>query len=179
MKPIRLNPKNAISIETYANKRKFYIFKCGMEGCSNTINVGIAPCQMKRSTGYCTSCHRKKRPYGILFNRVTSNAELKGIKSTLTYAQFLEFTKINKCVYCKSNVEWMAHVPAHYRGATGYNLDRKDSSGPYSKENCVVCCKTCNWSKNELFSHQEFLDIGKAIGKVLRKRASNDEKETV
>jgi hypothetical protein len=170
MKHLTLNPKNAIEIGTYANGRKYLVFKCGTPTCHNTLSVGAAPCQLKRATGYCTSCHRKKRPYGVIFNRVKDNAKQKGITNSLTYAQFIEFTKIAECVYCGEPVEWIEHVPANYRGRSGYNLDRKDSSKGYSKDNCVVCCRICNWAKNELFSHEEFLLIGKTIGKVLRKR---------
>lgn len=172
MKQIRLKPENAIEGREYGSGRKYFVFRCGTPDCPHTLSVGAAPCQLKRATGYCTSCHRKKRPYGVIFNKIIENAKQKNIPNYLTYTQFLEFTKINKCVYCEETVEWMEHVPANYRGKSGYNLDRKDSSKGYSKENCVVCCKICNWSKNELFSHEEFLEIGKTIGKILRKRRS-------
>jgi hypothetical protein len=172
MKQISLKPENAIERRAHTNGRKYFLFKCGTVNCSNTLSVGAAPCQLKRATGYCTSCHRKKRPYGIIFNRIAENSKQKSIPNSLTYSQFLEFTKVKVCVYCEELVEWMEHIPAHYRGHYGYNLDRKDSSKGYSKENCVVCCKICNWSKNELFSHEEFLEIGKTIGKILRKRRS-------
>ncbi len=167
---IQLNPKNAIRTEKWNNNRKLYVFKCATENCTNEITVGAAPSQLKRSTGYCTSCHRKGRPFGIIFNRIKKNSSIKNIENTLTYEEFLKFTKINNCTYCQSKIHWLAHVPAHYRGETGYNLDRKDPNKAYSKENCVVCCKICNWSKNDLFTHEEFLVIGKTIGKILRKR---------
>ena len=47
--------------------------------------------------------------------------------------------------------------------STAYNLDRKDSIKGYTKENCVVCCKRCNRAKSNLFSYEEWLEIGKFI----------------
>lgn len=165
-----LSPDIALRTETWKNGRKLYVFKCINDSCSNEIRVGIAPSQLKRSTGICTSCHRKGKPFGVLFNRIKDNARLKNLTNTITYEQFIEFTNTNSCTYCDSKIEWVEHLSSEYRGESGYNLDRKDPSKGYSKENCVVCCKICNWSKNELFTHEEFLEIGKTIGKVLRKR---------
>ena len=35
-----------------------------------------------------------------------------------------------------------------------YNLDRKDNSIGYSKNNCVVCCSTCNYIKGDKFTYE-------------------------
>ena len=166
---IELNPKNSIGQGVWKDGRKFLIFKCGTSDCTNTIVSGTASCSLKRSTGYCTACHHKKKPYGVLYNRIVDGAAKKGLENSLTYLEFLEFTKNKYCTYCNSPIDWMIHVAKGTNGA-GYNLDRKDSKLGYSVENCVVCCKICNWSKNGLFSHEEFLIIGKAIGRVLRSR---------
>ena len=169
MQRVKLDPKNSIREGVYSDGRKHYIFKCANSLCFNEIKVGRAPSQLLRATGYCTSCHMKKRPYGIIFNRVKWNANRKKQEISLTYEEFLEFTKINECVYCESTVEWVKYAH-HGNQALSYNLDRKDASIGYTKENCVVCCRICNWAKNSLFSHEEFLIIGKAIKKVLKNR---------
>lgn len=167
---ILLDPKNAIRIDYWANNRMLYVFKCAKDSCQNEIRVGRAPSQLRRSTGICTSCHQKKKPFGILFNRILQNAKKKKIPISLTYEQFLAFTKIEKCFYCKSQIEWQDHASSDKASSSGYNIDRKDSEKGYSKENCVVCCKICNWSKNNLFTHEEFIEIGKAIKLVLSRR---------
>jgi hypothetical protein len=39
-----------------------------------------------------------------------------------------------------------------------YNgIDRVDNTRGYSIDNCVACCKQCNWAKREL-PQQEFID---------------------
>ena len=96
------------------------------------------------------------RPYESLYNRILSFTKHP---NNITYEEFLEFTKEKECHYCGSEVIFRPFI---HQGE-GYNLDRKDSSLGYSKENCVVCCKRCNIGKNALFSYDEWVQIGKLI----------------
>ena len=50
-------------------------------------------------------------------------------------------------------------LPCHYCGGERktHGLDRKDSSGPYSVENCVACCSDCNYMKNTM-SYEKFIN---------------------
>ena len=68
----------------------------------------------------------------------------------------LDFTKINNCHYCGDDILWVKHTGT---GQHRYNLDRKDSNKGYSKDNCVVCCKKCNYMKGSEFSYEEFKEI--------------------
>ena len=56
----------------------------------------------------------------------------------------LGLTEEKKCHYCGAELR-------------GYNLDRKDNTKGYSKENCVVCCGTCNKARGNWFTYEEFL----------------------
>jgi len=75
------------------------------------------------------------------------------------------------CEYC--------HLPGYtdrYYGRTfrkgrrGLNLevDKKDNGKPYSPSNCVLACYPCNNAKSDVFSYEEFLEIGEAISRVKR-----------
>lgn len=63
----------------------------------------------------------------------------------------------NNCYYCEeapSNVQNGATKNSSQdmknNGYYKYNgLDRLDNSKPHSKENCVACCKYCNYAKRE------------------------------
>lgn len=72
---------------------------------------------------------------------------------------FEEFYVISQqnCYYCNtspSNTQNVADNRSSQKmkdnGYFTYNgLDRLDSSKPHSKENCVACCKYCNYAKRE------------------------------
>lgn len=87
-----------------------------------------------------------KTPYKRLYNRLVAGAKRKNRKVTLTYEEFLEFTKINRCDYCNDPVEWIPHG----KTAIKYNLDRRKNNLGYSKNNCVVCCTECNFLKSDM-----------------------------
>jgi hypothetical protein len=100
-----------------------------------------------------------KRPYESLYGRVLSSK--KNVE--LTYEQFLIFTEILECHYCDGPVVWSRHKR---KGTTfACNLDRKDNSLGYSKENCVVCCPQCNRGKNACFTYEEWVVMTAALRK--------------
>lgn len=116
--------------------------------------------------GACVKCafkgprpYLRKRPYEAQFNSLKSRARCE---FKLTYEEFLEFTKHNKCHYCGAGIIWQEYRCSK-KGGTGSNLDRKDSYGPYSKENVVVCCGRCNYGKNRYFTYDEWKQIGEVI----------------
>lgn len=162
-----LSIKDSIRFVKTETGLKIYYFKCASTDCQNEIKGPLG--RLKTLTGYCIGCLKRKRPYGVIYNRLVNNANLKGIPATLTYKDFISFTKVNTCFYCNSIVQWCEYS-TNQGGASSYNLDRKDSSKGYSKINLVVCCKICNFSKNDLFTHDEFKVIGKAIEWVLKER---------
>lgn len=105
----------------------------------------------------------RKAPFLARYNAMVNNNNYQGrCKVYLTYEEFLEFTKINECHYCGTPIDWSK--------TTAYNLDRKDNTKDYYKENCVVCCKLCNQIKSRWFTYEEFLIIGHAIRTVLWRR---------
>ncbi len=57
-----------------------------------------------------------------------------------------------------------------YCGYPSTGLDRIDNTLGHSIENCVPCCKECNIARNDLFTSEEMLIIGKAIKQVKDKR---------
>lgn len=103
-------------------------------------------------------------PFQSLYKRLCWQSHKEGKDVTFSFDDFLEFTKTDKCCYCDDKINWQE------RNRARYNLDRKDNSIGYTKENCVVCCKECNYAKHTFFTHNEMLIIGKSIGEVKRNR---------
>jgi len=161
--------KDVIRVGKYSSGRKYLVFKCSTTTCSNELR--LTPSRVKRYKGYCTSCLQKKDPFGVIYRKLLLGAKSKGVDNTLTYLQFLTFTSIKNCVYCGKFIEWTKYLRAG-ESSKPYNLDRKDSSLGYSKENCVVCCGRCNKVKNNFFSYEEFLLIGKVLKQIDEARKS-------
>lgn len=81
--------------------------------------------------------------------------------------------RVNKqkglCEYCHLPGDTEEYYHRRFRkGKRGFNLevDRKNAKGRYSPDNCVLACYPCNNAKSDVFSHEEFLKIGEAIGEV-------------
>lgn len=131
--------------------------KCKKNTCIIYVNG-------KYHSGLCTSCSQIKVPeYQTIYNHLVSGAKRKNIPISLTFEEFVLFTKINECIYCKNYVTWTKHKKRNSN--IRYNLDRKDNSKGYTLDNCVVCCKECNYIKSDKISFNEMLLISNIINK--------------
>jgi 5-methylcytosine-specific restriction endonuclease McrA len=100
------------------------------------------------------------KPYESLYKRLVRCAKYKGIKCQLTYEQFVEFTKNPICQYCGEPVSFKKHLK-HIEKSLAYNIDRRDSTGPYSIDNCQVLCYSCNILKYTTTENEFFKKIKK------------------
>lgn len=75
---------------------------------------------------------------------------------SLTYEEFLKFTCIHQCHYCHAPITWAEYNARGVGIRSRYNLDRKDNAQGYFKQNLVVCCKRCNWSKGNRYTYAEW-----------------------
>lgn len=103
----------------------------------------------------------KHRVYGAY----KINAKKRNVSFELSFEQFLEFTQQN-CYYCGSGPSSI--MKGNGNGRFIYQgIDRVDNTKGYTKENCVPCCKRCNWKKKDQ-SFEEFIDDIKKIYTYLR-----------
>lgn len=170
-----LKKEDAIRIEEYMPPSRqntgrkplpIYIFKC--KTCDNDARSS-GP-YLKRHSGLCGSCNarvllpkalakRRIRPKEALYNRLKDSAKIRNHQAKiLSYEEFLEFTEINTCHYCNNKVLW--------NKACTYNLDRKDNNKDYEKENLVVCCGDCNYTKGNRFTYEEFMLISPVLKQI-------------
>lgn len=87
-----------------------------------------------------------------------------------------------KCFYCGITEQeikllidnnWLTTKRLKTRGRK-LELDRKQSELPYSNlENLVLSCYWCNNAKTDTFTHEEFLEVGRIIGDIWKKRMTN------
>jgi hypothetical protein len=105
-------------------------------------------------------------PYRHIYDYFSKACLARSKVNSISFEQFLEFTKITSCHYCGSRIEWTEFRRPHGKHSARigpYNLDCKDNSIGYTVDNVVVCCKRCNYAKGIWFTYDEFVEIGKAI----------------
>lgn len=133
--------------------------------CGNNY---VATTQSVRRGKHCEQCaykgerpYRRKRPYEAQYNIFLGRARYP---VTITYEQFLELTKEDKCHYCKAEIGWQQYR-IHSEGSAS-NLDRKDNTKGYSLDNVVVCCPRCNYGKNRYFTYEEWVVMTRALAQL-------------
>ena len=126
--------------------------KCGLQAEQEGSSL-----RRGKSKG-CRSCTRLIQPYRAIYNTMAHSAKNRGMDFTLTYEDYLEFTKEPACHYCGEVLVWVDHCIS--KKGQQYNLDRMDSSQGYHAWNCVPCCKNCNQTKSHLLTYEEMKVIG-------------------
>jgi hypothetical protein len=133
--------------------------------CTSALNLAT------RKNSKCIFCVKRGKPstqrgipFKWLYNHVKYISKHRNITNALTFDDFLEFTKINNCYYCGNKIIWNEH---NFRSSNknfynGYNLDRKNNSIGYEKNNCVACCEICNYMKR-MMSVEDFINHCKNI----------------
>ena len=81
----------------------------------------------------------------------------------------------NKCCYCKTSsedlIKFYNSSKSKRKSTRGKSLEvERVEDKPYSENNCKLCCYWCNNSKSDVFSFNEFQNIGKAIGAAIKER---------
>jgi len=103
------------------------------------------------------------KPFEHMFRRFLKNCEKRGYSNSLTYEDFVKFSNTKICHYCDEPICWEAHGQ---RSGSQYHLDRKDNAVDYTINNCVVCCKRCNYLKGAKFTYDEWKAMAKAYYEV-------------
>jgi superfamily II DNA helicase RecQ len=152
---------------------RYYECNCLTQGCETLTYRDVY--EFKRWSGYCKKCSDLTkirnidrainttaiRPYEALFNNLVKQATRRCKELSLSYEEFVELTNQDNCHYCNSEVTWTKVNTAANGSRT--NLDRKDNSSGYSKENVVVCCWRCNNGRGNLFSYEEWFGMTKFL----------------
>ena len=142
----KFNKLTAISI-TSKTKNGAYRWLCKCD-CGNETEVTgtdlrqgkvrSCGCLMKRLTPLQAAIN-------TLYNQYRASSKIRKLIFLLTKDEFVEIVKLN-CFYCNSS------PVKRFNG-----VDRKDNDIGYIKENCVPCCKFCNYAKKD-HSVEEFLN---------------------
>ena len=115
----------------------------------------------------CGCSNGRLRPYESLYNNLIYVAGRRGHSISLTYEDFVNFTHIKECHYCEKPILWKIWCG---QKTLRHNLDRKDNSIGYSLDNCVVCCHSCNVTKGDRFTYEEFMLFAPILKTIQRRR---------
>ena len=171
------------------NRGTSYLCRCV---CGNERVVEGYALTREESTS-CGCYHvdsRRKKPFEALYNRLVKTAAEHKHCMQLSYEEFVKFSCEKTCHYCSGDVEWNAYTslwePKRLRRVkgneplprtkhTGYNLDRKNNLLGYSTDNCVVCCGSCNRTKGDRFTYEEFMRLSPVLRRIqiMRKQAAS------
>lgn len=99
----------------------------------------------------------------ILYRHYERSAMDRGLCFELTKSEARKFFD-GDCYYCGAKPE-VRYTSKNLAGEYAWNgIDRVDNSKGYVVENCVSCCKQCNFSKRDL-TQGEFVDWVKRVYK--------------
>ena len=102
---------------------------------------------------------KQRRCPRYCFYILRGGARVRKISCNLTLKDYLAMVEGRKCFYCEGTLP-----------EQGGGLDRKDSSGEYSVENCVPCCTACNTIRGkDLISHSEMIEVANLLKKLRNK----------
>lgn len=144
--------------DSWKNNRN-WIFECK---CGNIKSIAKAPvkagivvsCGCKKAENFNLHKYQQIKEPGraiknSVFSRYRVGAINRKIEFKLSYDEFMDLI-LKNCYYC--GIEPCTHLTKP--GAIGeilYNgIDRIDNDKGYELNNCVTCCKICNYAKRDL-----------------------------
>lgn len=123
----------------------------------------------------------RKRPFEWLYNNFIRIAKRRGLAVNFTYDEFVVYTNQKCCHYCRKEIHWVPfRTPNVNLFNSASNLDRKNNDFDYSKDNVVVCCKTCNTAKSSTYSYEDWYGMTKYLrdkkhGSIIRTESNSRE----
>jgi hypothetical protein len=149
-------------------KYRSNFWNCQCE-CGNILVLSASTLQRKKRPTISCGCYRYDRVSGqpapnrllkgranfnSLFQSYIKAAKQREIIFLLTQEEFRQLTSQN-CHYCNSE-PLQNHSKRETYGSYLYNgIDRLDSDKSYILDNCVSCCKVCNYAKR-IMTVEEF-----------------------
>jgi 5-methylcytosine-specific restriction endonuclease McrA len=122
----------------------------------------------------CGCWGAKRRPYESHYNTLIYQASRRDKWCSLTFEEFLKFTKETSCHYCGTAILWK---PYSDQKTMRHNLDRIVNEDEYSLDNCVVCCYGCNVTRGDRFTYAEFLRLAPILKSIRDERLALVAKE--
>lgn len=123
------------------------ICECGKESVVEGRNLTHGKtkscgCNFKKELGVAAFNH--------LFYTYKKSAKIRDLEFNLNKDE-LKTLVDGECYYCGTKPKNITKYANRYNGQYTYNgIDRKNNNIGYNIENCISCCKTCNFAKKDI-----------------------------
>ena len=151
--------------------RRGMFWQCKCDCGNETIAFGGHLRSKKRVSCGCVSKDNYEKSGTLrLYKMYKRKAEKRNKQFKLELDEFAKLIKSN-CYYCNNEPSQVLEQQKSSNIQIIYNgIDRVDSSLGYLKENCVPCCKWCNFSKSNM-SYDDWINHMEKILRFQRKIA--------
>lgn len=152
--------RRALVSETPKDKYKLDFCRWWMTKCDCGKLVVVNTKRLNNGVASCGCFSGRTKSFGeaakqSLYRWYAAGAKRRKKIFDLTFEQFVSITS-RPCNYCGAEPRstWVHHKrkdgsPKYHGGYLHNGVDRVDSSKGYSANNCVPCCKACNYAKND------------------------------
>jgi len=149
---------NSNNFHKSRNKDRGFTYTCKI--CRNLKEEGKIRTESDKKSRRESSRKQREKPDFVYLSRYLSYRQKDKDKN-----YFFDLDK----EYIKESLQ----KPCIYCTYPSYGLDRINNNLGHTKENCVPCCFECNISRNDIYSHEEMLIVGKAIKQIKDLRVQN------
>jgi hypothetical protein len=120
---------------------------------------------------------RKKQPRKVITSFSKTPESLVRTKASKMISSYRHKDRVRRFDF-NLTIEWMIEniisKPCIYCGTNDFiGCDRIDNNKGHTIDNVVPCCFVCNAARNNNFTHQEMLIIGKTIKQIMDNRKQN------
>jgi hypothetical protein len=146
----KFNLLTVIKISGRKGKEKRILWQCSCD-CGNTCH--ITSNKIKSGETKSCGCLRKLKQgesaFNILYGHYKYHAKKRNLDWNLNKINFKKLTKLN-CYYCGIEPSQIQNNKTSTGNYIYNGVDRILNKTGYNLNNCVPCCKTCNWMKNNI-----------------------------
>lgn len=145
--------KLVVKSKTDIRKSHCLTYECLCD-CGKVAYISGANLRKEKGTKSCGCLTKTTTNYEYILKQYKASAKRRNINWELSNDQFKVLTQ-KVCNYCGTQPLQKAEFNC-YSDVYLYNgIDRVDSKLGYSLDNCVACCKYCNYAKFT-HTHEEF-----------------------
>lgn len=148
--------------------------KSGEDGWS-CPDCGTADPLLSYSSGKMKRCKDCQRYKNLEANAGRTRSRGRSPELRLSRDEFIGWVRSQprQCAYCRileHELREAGIVSSIGLPVEALGVDRVDNAGDYESGNIALCCYACNKAKGNVFSGEEMIAIGEAIGGAWRAR---------